>query len=990
MNRLFSKFLVLLLMLGASAASTAQSSDADLSWLAFTWSDGVASAPVDLAFDPAQTDYVAEVPAEATIGLIEWATSDGGASVVLNGAGVASADSRIDNFTSADLPLTFVFEVTAADGVTVKTYTLSIELSLSSNAALSSLTASAGTALTPFDPTGGQALRIRVPKAQASIQLTPVTEDDGAVVRVDGAVTGSGAPSAAIALPLFEPAVNSIPVAVTAEDGTTQRSYTVEVLRQPSADATLASVTNADPSYPLTQTSVATWSVELPLQVTALSLVPTASDADAVVELLAPGAPGYVVVSSGQPTAPISLPQESSSIFLRVTSQDGASTINHTVEVVRIVDPALALTSFETDGLCCSTTTELEGPFIAGALSTASAIQVKFALADPTSTMTLDGQPLANDTFRSISVATAYPAQTPLELPLVIRNAAGTAQVERTLRVIREPNVDASLASLGVTGGSLSPAFQPTTLSYEIQGAVGDVVRFVPAATDPRATVRFSTSEAPTPVLIASAQETPAITLAAAEVTATLQVTAEDGDVRTYTVRLVGDSTENSLTGLAPSAGVLSPAFLPEVLQYTLRLPPATTAIRLTPTASEAGATISVAGQAVASGQASPMIDIQANLPIEVVVAAAAGGTRTYRIDIIRNALPTISVPGQVSLAEDSYLVLPVTVADVENPAESLVITAASSNESLLNSAELTASAAAGGAERSLLVFPEYNENGGATITLTVRDGDGDTATAQVEVLVLPVNDAPLFTLGGYELQTQPRATYTEASGIIVDPVAGPSNEADQTLTAELQVRGVSGDVVVESAELTVPGGHLSVVLNGEPGSFFLDIVLRDNGGTAGGGQDRSAPQTLMINVPSSEDSVDLSLAIESVGVSGAVRTYRYVMWNMGPGDADGLRLPLEAPAGIRNVSYSCSGSLGVSCTIDPPQPGRAAHLDLPDGAFAELVVTGEVVPGATFVELRGQLVAPQGLTVDNPADDAATLIDPIGDGVFKDGFEIR
>jgi hypothetical protein len=63
----------------------------------------------------------------------------------------------------------------------------------------------------------------------ASVQVTPTTGDDGASLTVNGVATKSGASSAPVALPEGETTL--ITVQVTAADGTTTQSYSIDVTR---------------------------------------------------------------------------------------------------------------------------------------------------------------------------------------------------------------------------------------------------------------------------------------------------------------------------------------------------------------------------------------------------------------------------------------------------------------------------------------------------------------------------------------------------------------------------------------------------------------------------------------------------------------------------------------------------------------------------------------------------------------------------------------
>lgn len=94
-----------------------------------------------------------------------------------------------------------------------------------------------------------------------------------------------------------------------------------------------------------------------------------------------------------------------------------------------------------------------------------------------------------------------------------------------------------------------------------------------------------------------------------------------------------------SLSALTLSSGTLDPAFAANQLAYTSTQAFPVSSLQVTPTAQAAGATLTVNGTAVTSGQASPAITLADGAPtlISVVVTAANGTTtQTYTITVSR------------------------------------------------------------------------------------------------------------------------------------------------------------------------------------------------------------------------------------------------------------------------------------------------------------------------------------------------------------------
>ncbi len=102
---------------------------------------------------------------------------------------------------------------------------------LSSDATLSSLTAGSASLSPAFSPLTGT-YTANVANAVASISITPATASAGAAVKVNGSAVASGAASDPIALAVGP---NLISAVVTAENGTTTRTYTITVNRASAA-----------------------------------------------------------------------------------------------------------------------------------------------------------------------------------------------------------------------------------------------------------------------------------------------------------------------------------------------------------------------------------------------------------------------------------------------------------------------------------------------------------------------------------------------------------------------------------------------------------------------------------------------------------------------------------------------------------------------------------------------------------------------------------
>ena len=150
-------------------------------------------------------------------------------------------------------------------------------------------------------------------------------------------------------------------------------------------------------------------------------------------------------------------------------------------------------------------------------------------------------------------------------------------------------------------------------------------------------------------------------------------------------------------------------------------------------------------------------------LPLLIALLAACSGSSGGDDNGNGNTPPTISTiadlstPGGTTVGPIGF-----TVDDAETPAVDLVVTASSSNSTLLPDGGIFL--AGSGTDRTVTLTPVDGQTGVAEITLTVTDADGATA---VTVFLLTV------TSGGID--------FTDGAYLIIDVTAGPSAESYPT-----------------------------------------------------------------------------------------------------------------------------------------------------------------------------------------------------------------
>ncbi len=173
-----------------------------------------------------------------------------------------------------------------------------------------------------------------------------------------------------------------------------------------------------------------------------------------------------------------------------------------------------------------------------------------------------------------------------------------------------------------------------------------------------------------------------------------------------------------------------------------------------------------------------------------------------------------------------------------------------------------------------LTYTPAPNVLGTATITLTLTDNDGtalggvDTSAPQTFTITLTgVNDAPSFTTGANPSSAEdagPRSIAGWATAIS----AGQPDEAGQSLT--FMVTNNSNAALFSAAPAVSPTGTLTYT--SAPNAFGtadITLVLQDNGGTANGGVNMSAPATFTITITPVNDPPALTTPVIAYATAG-------------------------------------------------------------------------------------------------------------------------
>lgn len=211
-------------------------------------------------------------------------------------------------------------------------------LPFGSNPELGGLALSSGTLGPAFDP-ATTAYTADVSGETESISVTSTVAEIGAslVVRINGGeylAVSSGEPSAALPLAVGS---NVIEVLVTAEDGVTKNTYSVNVFRaSPTNNADLAALTLSSGALrPSFSAANVNYGASVSSTTTSVTITPVTSDPDATVKARVNGG-DYLDVANGGASAPLPVSAGDNTVEVMVTARDGVTAKTYAVVITRL------------------------------------------------------------------------------------------------------------------------------------------------------------------------------------------------------------------------------------------------------------------------------------------------------------------------------------------------------------------------------------------------------------------------------------------------------------------------------------------------------------------------------------------------------------------------------------------------------------------------------------------------------------------------------
>ena len=547
--------------------SRAKSTDSTLNNL--TVSEGILTP----AFNKNTLNYTVNVDNDVTSIDVNATTTDSNATVTGTGTKQLNTGNNLINI------------VVKSESGSENTYTINVIRAKSSNNYLSDLKVN-GQTVNNFNKEKLEYTLDDVKGDVSSIEVSAIAEDTNA------SVTGTGNKSLSVG-------DNSIEVIVTAENGTT-KTYTIKV-KKLSNDTALKSLTvTSDPMGTLTPTFTSTtynYTYNYDSSVTSLDVTAITNDVNAKVGIVDSDSIDTITSTVGSATKTFNSTVKN--VKVTVTAEDG-TTKDYTIVLSRTLSSNSYLKDISIDGNTIEGFNKEKFEYNIKVSRETDSIDVSAILDDEKATLTTD---LSNKFSLNLGA-------NKINIVVTAENGDTSTYV---LNVEREKNNDATLDSITVSEGILTPAFNKNTLNYTVN-VDNDVtsIEILATATDSNATVTGTGTKQ----------------LNTGDNTVTIKVTSESGSENTYTINVVrAKSSNNNLTDIKVDGNSIE-NFSSNTLKYNLpKVSYNKTSINVEAILSDSKASVTGVGNVSLN---------TGDNKIEIVVTAEDGTAKTYELNVER------------------------------------------------------------------------------------------------------------------------------------------------------------------------------------------------------------------------------------------------------------------------------------------------------------------------------------------------------------------
>lgn len=584
-----------------------------------------------LTTGPADYNYTTSVSVNTSTVRIIAASTDPGATIRVNDIIVASGS------TSDEIPLigsaTVINTViTAQDGVTTKTYAITVHKGGSSNAILSSLTFSTNTTRVATTGPANYNYITSVDPEVTSLTLTPTASEPGTVIRVNGVIVTSATVSGAIDVSASSTVIN---ILVTAPDGVSTKTYAVTVIKLGSNNAGLASV-KLNPASVLTKVTGTTdgdYTTSVNNSTASVKLTPNASDARALIKV------NGATVVSGTESGDIALNESGPTVItLQITAHDGVTVKNYTVTVSRTGsnNALLSAITFSTNTTKTLSTGPANYNYVTSVDPATTSLTLTPTANDGNATILVNGASITSGTASGTITLTG--SSTVINLLVTAQDGITTKTYQVTVNKTGSNNANLIAFNLSpsspLTKTGASNTSYTTLVDYNTA-----TLKVIVTAADPNATIKVNGATVTSGVLSGP------ISLNAGMVPTDINmvVTAQDGvttNIYTITVNKTGSHVASLKSIKLSPSSAFTKTTGPANINFITTASASTSSVKLIAVTNDANSTFKVNGVSVASGVASGAIALTSDTTmINVVVTAQDGVTKlSYSVGVVKTA----------------------------------------------------------------------------------------------------------------------------------------------------------------------------------------------------------------------------------------------------------------------------------------------------------------------------------------------------------------
>ncbi len=675
-------------------------------------------------FDPAVMAYTVNVPNNVSSIRVTPDKADSTATLKINGSDTLGIVTPID-LLPGDNTISIV--VTAQDGFSSKTYTITVKRAFNVNLSAIQLKSEAvpgGIALSPAFAADLLNYTARVDNGVSSITVTPFkAAAETAVIKVNADVVASGSASPPISLNV---GANPITVTVTAPDETA-KTYTITVTRSILYTAELSSLAFSEGSLsPVFNPPDINYTIEVSSHTESITVTPIPLDPDATMTVKL----GNTEISGNDGIYTLeNLAFGTNWIIITVTAQDGKTTKTYNIKLERLYsyDATLSALTVSGGGVLSPSFDPAVTDYTVNVGNEVTSVTVTPTVNDSYASVQVEGADVVSG---SASQSIDLVVGTGKKITIRVKPQIG-AYKYYYVTVTRAKSGNANLSALDVSPGSLNEIFAANVTAYTMNVAnTVTNLTVTPTAADNTATVAVNGGTS----------------LAVGNNTITVTVTAQNGTSKVYQITVTREPSANAdLSGITLSTGSLNEVFAANVTAYTMNVANTVTSLTVTPTAADNTATVAVnGGTSLAVGSNT----------ITITVTAQNGTTvKTYTITVTRaksgNAnLNSLLLKNGEAILTPTPTFAPGTVAyglEVANVVDSMTVTPTVEDDTAtvtVNGSEVTSGSAS--SDISLAVGRNT-----ITVVVTAQDNTARTYTITVNRLSNNANLSGLLLKNG-------------------------------------------------------------------------------------------------------------------------------------------------------------------------------------------------------------------------------------------------